>query len=105
MNYLIIWRYDINPDTREAFEQAYGPSGDWATLFRASPEYLGTQLLRDVAQPNRYMTIDYWRGAEAFAAFKTAWQAAYAALDRQCTELTIAEVHLGSFYAGSDVAD
>jgi len=104
MNYLIIWRYDIHPAARDAFEQVYGPSGDWAALFRTSPDYLGTQLLRDVAQPNRYVTIDYWRTAEAFVALETAWHAAYAALDQQCAELTISEMHLGSFYSQSDSA-
>jgi heme-degrading monooxygenase HmoA len=104
MIYLIMWRYDIHPAARDAFEQAYGPAGDWAALFRASPDYLGTQLLCDVAQPDRYVTIDYWRTADAFLAFKTHWHAAYAALDQQCAKLTITEKHLGSFYSEIDLA-
>jgi len=104
MQYLIIWRYDVHPAARDAFEQAYGPNGDWAALFRASPDYLGTQLLRDVAEPDRYITIDYWRTAEAFAAFKTAWHDSYAALDDQCARLTIAETLLGNFYWQNEAA-
>src|SRR5215208_3657864 len=104
MSYLIIWRYDIHAAAQDAFEQAYGPIGDWAALFRASPDYLGTQLLRDITQPRRYVTIDYWRSANAFLDFKTTWHASYAALDQHCAALTIAELHLGSFDSKTDSA-
>ena len=104
MIYLIIWRYDIHAAARDAFEQAYGPTGDWAALFSASPDYLGTHLLREVTQPDRYVTIDFWRTAEAFLDFKTTWHAAYAALDQHCATLTMTETHLGSFYSQTDWA-
>ena len=97
MTHIIIWQYDIVPSARDSFERAYRPDGDWAALFRGSDDYLGTQLLRDLARPDRYMTLDYWRTAGAFAAFKHAHAAAYDDLDRRCAQLTVAEALLGSF--------
>jgi len=40
-----------------AFEAAYGPRR-LAKLFRTSPKYLGTDLLRDAYIPGSYLTID-----------------------------------------------
>ena len=40
--FVILWQFDIAEDKTPAFEAAYGPAGSWATLFRSSPEYLGT---------------------------------------------------------------
>ena len=97
MAYIIIWQYDIVPATRVEFERAYRPDGDWAALFRASADYIGTQLLRDMTQPDRYITLDRWQTAGSFAAFKHAHAAAYAQLDERCARLTLAEVLLGSF--------
>jgi heme-degrading monooxygenase HmoA len=103
MTYIIIWQYDILPAARDSFERAYRPDGDWAALFRTSADYLGTQLLRDLAQPDRYITLDYWRTAGAFAAFKHAHGAAYDDLDRRCTQLTVAEAFVGSFEREEDL--
>jgi heme-degrading monooxygenase HmoA len=97
MAHIIIWQYDIVPAARDDFERAYRTNGDWAALFRASADYLGTQLLRDLAQPDRYITLDRWQTASSFAAFKHAHATAYDDLDRRCARLTLAEVLVGSF--------
>ncbi|HJZ49631.1 MAG TPA: antibiotic biosynthesis monooxygenase [Roseiflexaceae bacterium] len=97
MTYIIIWQYDIVPSARDIFERIYQGDGDWAALFRQSADYLSTQLLRDLAQPDRYMTLDYWRTAGAFEAFRQGYSAAYEELDRRCAELTVTEVLVGSF--------
>src|SRR5215207_872564 len=97
MAHIIIWQYDIVPAARDDFERAFRSDGDWAALFRASADFLGTQLLRDLAQPDRYMTLDRWRTADSFAAFKRAHAASYDDLDRRCAQLTVAEAFVGSF--------
>jgi len=89
--YTLIWRFTVKPARRADFERHYGASGTWAALFRESPGYLGTALLRDMAGDNIYVTIDRWTDAAAFAAFKAAHGAAYAALDRECESLTAHE--------------
>lgn len=94
---IIVWEFIIDPAARAAFEHAYGPDGDWAHLFRRSPDYLGTQLLYDSKNPNRYLTLDRWRSPEAFAAFKSSHHADYTALDHRFESLTLSETHLGNF--------
>ena len=54
---------------REAFEHAYGPEGEWAQFFRSGRGYVGTELLRDVGEPDRYLVIDRWESSEAYNAF------------------------------------
>jgi heme-degrading monooxygenase HmoA len=51
------------------FERAYGPDGEWAEFFRAGPGYVGTELLRDVENPGRYLVIDRWDSREAYQQF------------------------------------
>ena len=53
----------------EAFEAAYGPEGEWAGFFRQARGYIGTELLRDVETPGRYLVVDRWETAEAYNVF------------------------------------
>lgn len=99
--YVTIWQFDIHPSMCAAFEQVYGPDGAWITLFRHSPDYVRTDLVRDTAQSNRYLTLDYWQTQAAYTAFQTAHQAEYAALDVHCSQFTMREVHIGSFISVS----
>ncbi len=95
--YLVIWEFQVKPEARLAFEQAYGPAGDWARLFSQSSDYRGTQLLRDTNRPGRYLTFDQWTSREAFRQFKQAHQADYDAFDQQCEALTDNESLFGEF--------
>ena len=54
------------------FERVYGPEGEWAAFFRSAAGYVGTELLRDVEQPSRYLVLDRWESAEAYNAFVAA---------------------------------
>ncbi len=95
--FVILWQFDIAEDKTPAFEAAYGPTGSWATLFRRSPEYLGTELLSDAYVPGRYVTIDRWASEDAFRAFRLQHDADYEAVDRSCDALTSAESRIGAF--------
>jgi hypothetical protein len=44
--------------------------GNWLPSFRRSPDYYDTQLIRDMNQPGRYLTLDRWTSREAFGQFK-----------------------------------
>ena len=59
------------------FERAYGPEGEWAQFFRGGRGYIGTELLRDLENPGRYLVIDRWESAEAYNAFVAAEREAY----------------------------
>ncbi|HEY7206887.1 MAG TPA: antibiotic biosynthesis monooxygenase [Gaiellaceae bacterium] len=54
------------------FERVYGPAGEWAEFFRQGGGYVGTELLRDLENPGRYLVVDRWESAEAYNAFVAA---------------------------------
>jgi quinol monooxygenase YgiN len=95
--YVLVWEFRVDEARRAPFEAAYGGDGDWARLFRRGEGYLRTELLRDAADPLRFLTIDCWTSRPAYEAFRAAHAADYAALDRRCANLTRSETALGGF--------
>jgi heme-degrading monooxygenase HmoA len=95
--FVILWQFDIAEEHIPGFETAYGSQGSWASLFARSPEYLGTELLKDAYVPGRYVTIDRWRSEDAFRAFRAQHDPDYEALDRGCDPLTGVETRIGAF--------
>lgn len=91
---VILWRYRVHPRARSDFEATYGPAGAWAELFARAPGFLGTELMRD---SESYLTIDRWRDAADFEAFRAAHRADYDALDRATEGWTGGEERLGAF--------
>jgi heme-degrading monooxygenase HmoA len=59
------------------FERVYGPEGEWAAFFRGGAGYVGTELLRDVEAPGRYLVVDRWDSREAYQAFVDAHRDEY----------------------------
>jgi heme-degrading monooxygenase HmoA len=59
--------YDVRDPP--AFEQAYGAEGEWAQFFRQGRGYVGTELLRDLEQPGRYVVVDRWESSDLYNAF------------------------------------
>ncbi|MBL8102068.1 MAG: antibiotic biosynthesis monooxygenase [Anaerolineales bacterium] len=93
--YLILWEYHVKLEAREKFEQIYSPTGAWAELFQNGAGYLGTELLLDETDPQKYLTIDLWVSKEAYESFLERWKQEYEMLDKQCAGLTKHEVPLG----------
>ena len=94
---MVVWQFEIAEDKIAAFEAAYGPEGAWAQLFRLSPDYRNTELLRDAYVPGNYLTVDRWESEEAFRAFRKEHDAAYETLNRGCDELTAREERIGAY--------
>jgi heme-degrading monooxygenase HmoA len=95
VSHVIVWEFVVRAGHEREFEEVYGPSGAWATLFSKSPEHLGVELLRDVTNPRRYLTIDRWKTSEAFSAFRKAHAFEYEALDARCAGWTEKESKVG----------
>jgi heme-degrading monooxygenase HmoA len=93
--YVVVWSYRVASGRERDFEALYAADGEWSRLFAGSPDYLGTQLLRDVDDPSRYVTLDRWRTREDYEAFLQVMHEDYAALDRRGDALTDAEVRNG----------
>jgi heme-degrading monooxygenase HmoA len=96
-SFVIVWEFRIQSDKRRAFERAYGSDGDWAKFFRKAKAYLGTELIQDRRQPERYLTIDYWKSRKHYEHFKKQNRSMYQLIDFRCEALTSAESEIGQF--------
>ncbi len=95
----IVWEFRVCPEKQEEFERHYRPKGTWAELFRNSPEFQGTMLLRDAENPGRYLTVDRWTSGHSFEDFKQQFGEEYRRIDDQMEVLTESETKLGVFEA------
>jgi heme-degrading monooxygenase HmoA len=96
-NFLVMWEFIVQLGKEKAFEQIYGPQGDWAQLFRQGKGYCGTELSRDLDTPRRYVTLDFWESRAAHEAFKAQHAAQYQAIDLKCESLTEKEQEIWKF--------
>jgi heme-degrading monooxygenase HmoA len=48
-------------DWAGAFTAAYAADGPWGELFGRAAGFLGTELYRDAARADRFLTIDRWQ--------------------------------------------
>jgi heme-degrading monooxygenase HmoA len=97
--YVVLWRFRPRVGRERDFERAYGPSGEWAPLFRRGEGYLGTQLLRRSDDPGEYLALDRWTSRAAYEAFRARFNSEYRRLDHRLEELTEEEAPLGTFEA------
>ena len=95
--FVYIWEFQVKPGSEAAFEQAYGPDGDWVQLFRKARGYLRTELLRDTDKPNRYVTVDHWQSEAAQRNFRQKFAGEFEAIDKKCEALTESETLIGHF--------
>jgi len=95
--FVALWEYEVKPGCEESFQSAYGPQGNWVHLFQRDPHFRETRLLKDLTRPRFYFTLDYWDSEASLEQFKSANQAAYAAIDRSTETLTLSERRLCSF--------
>jgi heme-degrading monooxygenase HmoA len=72
----LVFSYEVVREAAE-FERVYGTEGEWAAFFRQGRGYIGTELLRDVEAPSRYLVIDRWESADAYNAFIAAHREEY----------------------------
>jgi heme-degrading monooxygenase HmoA len=91
----LVFRYDAR-DPAE-FEAAYGSDGDWARFFREGAGYIGTELLRDVEEPDRYIVIDRWESPEAYTTFLAKHADEYLRRSDEARFYYLQELRMGTF--------
>ena len=96
--YTCLWEFTVAQAARAEFERHYGEDGSWVRLFRQSPGFIGTILLRDRNVEGRYLTVDRWRSEAAYRAFRADFARQYDQLDIACERLTETETSLGEFH-------
>ena len=94
----IVWRFRASAEQREQFLQQYSSDGAWTDLFRKSPDYHGTSMLQDIAEPLGFLVVDRWSSNQAVPQFCEEFGAEYEELDRHCQRLT--QEHLVGIYKG-----
>lgn len=95
--FVIIWEFTVQPAHADDFARAYGPDGEWSRLFRQCNGYVATELLHDAEQPERCVTLDYWRLPDNYVAAMARIATEYQALDARCAAWTSSERSLGNF--------
>ena len=95
--HVVIWEFYVRQGQEQDFELVYGPNGRWAQIFKADPDYLGTELCRDYTIPRRYVTLDFWNSRAAYLRFREAKAEEYKAMDQRTESLTERETELGGF--------
>jgi heme-degrading monooxygenase HmoA len=95
--YTIVWQFTVEEQNVQAFITAYGPAGEWADLFRRAKGFRGTTLLRDTADPLRFVTEDRWDSLQDFEHFQEVFGSDYAGLDASLESLSGAEQLIGRF--------
>jgi heme-degrading monooxygenase HmoA len=91
----LVFRYEARDP--EEFERAYGPEGEWAQFFRQGRGYIGSELLRDLEEPERYLVVDRWETAEAYNAFLAEHQDEYVRRSEETRLYYVQELRFGTF--------
>jgi heme-degrading monooxygenase HmoA len=89
-----VYAYEVAPERAAEFESVYGSDGEWARFFRAGEGYVRTELWRDGL---RYLVIDRWATAAAYAAFLGEHEDEYRARSRATERLYLRETALGRY--------
>ena len=93
--YIVIWKYKVKAEDREAFEGAYGRGGEWTHLFRKSPKFVGTKLYK--GEGNIYLLIDAWDNRQSYLDFLTVFSDQYNSLCIKYKYLFEEEIQIGDF--------
>ena len=86
-----VWEYEVPGDRVAAFTAAYAADGAWGELFGRAAGFLGTELYRDAARADRFLTIDRWQDEQDWRSFRNAFGPAYESLDAQLEGLAATE--------------
>ena len=79
------------------FERVYGTDGEWAEFFRPGCGYIGTELLKDIEAPGRYLVIDRWESSEAYNSFVAEHREEYMRRVDETRFLYDSELRFGTF--------
>ncbi len=92
---MLVFSYEVR-DVEE-FERVYEPEGEWAQFFRTGSGFVGTELLRDVELPGRYLVLDRWESRGAYNAFVEANRDEYVRRVDETTGHYEQELRFGTF--------
>lgn len=92
-----IWEYIIRGDKREDFLRYYEPEGVWADFFQKGEGHIRIELLKDAENPQRFITIDYWKSQADRDAFREKYAPEFEMIDKTCESFPRSERFWGDF--------
>jgi quinol monooxygenase YgiN len=94
---VVVWEYRAQPERVEEFESFYRPDGPWGELFRQSPAFVSTTLMKDLKDPRRFLVADRWTSEVMYEEFKRERAATYRDLSERGARLYDREAEIGRF--------
>ncbi len=94
---VVVWEYAAKPERVEEFESFYRPDGPWGELFRESPAFISTTLMKDLRSPLRFMAADRWTSETVYAEFKRERATRWRELSEKGRRLYDRETEVGRF--------
>jgi quinol monooxygenase YgiN len=95
----VVWQFDVLPGKNDEFERLYGADGPWTALSRRSRSFLGSSFLKDLAQPSRYLVVEYWSEMVVYERHHADFEDEVQQLEQQRQALLRQSVPLGLFNA------
>jgi|SRR4030095_10992641 len=95
--FAFIWEFTVKEEHVMKFEEAYGPGGKWAELFKKAEGYIRTELFHNNLEQQKYIMIDYWKSRGYKDDFMMKFTDDYAKIDKECAEFTSDERYKGEF--------
>jgi heme-degrading monooxygenase HmoA len=93
----VLWEFVVKEDYRGHFELTFGPGGAWSEIFTKRPGFRGTNLLRDMKNPRRYLIVDFWDTEEQREEALKVFECEYAKLNADFDNWTESRAELGVF--------
>jgi hypothetical protein len=100
----VVWQFDVREGRQEEFERFYGADGPWTALSRRSRSFLGSSFLKALAQPDRYLVVEYWSEMVVYERHFADFADEIEQLERERAAIVDTMVPLGLFNA-LDVPD
>ena len=94
---VVVWEYRARPERAEEFESFYRADGPWGDLFRESPAFISTTLMKDLADPLRFLVADRWTSETLYDEFKRRAADRYVDLSERGRRLYERETEIGRF--------
>jgi heme-degrading monooxygenase HmoA len=93
----VISEYIVNETSGGQFELVFGRGGAWSKIFSRLPGYRGTNLLRDVRNPMRYLVIDLWDSSTVWKNALAETESEHSKLLATISDWTASKTELGAF--------
>ncbi|HET9325577.1 MAG TPA: antibiotic biosynthesis monooxygenase [Candidatus Eisenbacteria bacterium] len=94
---VVVWEYRAKPERVDDFESFYRPDGPWGELFRQSPAFVSTTLMKDLRDAQRFVVADRWTSEIVYEEFKRERAEEYNSLSERGARLYEHEREIGRF--------